>query len=79
MTLDHFDLNWMRAGLAAKNTDQRHPALGLDIDTGEVVKPVGGTFINGEMPGAVGFDDVPERCKGLPRERGGKKLERVQG
>lgn len=72
VALDHFYVNRMRAGLAAEYADQRNAALGFDIDTGEIVEPVGRSLVDGEMPGADGFDDIPERCKGIPRQRGGK-------
>jgi hypothetical protein len=78
MPLHHFYFDWVRAGLAPENADQRCAAIGFDIDTCEIVEPVCRAFIDGEVLRTLRFNHVAERCKGFPRQRCRKKFERIQ-
>lgn len=78
MAFHHLYFDGLRPGLAAKDTDQGCPAVGFDIDPGEVVKPVGRSLVNRKMLGAVGFYNVAERRERFTRERRWKEFERFQ-
>lgn len=47
VAFDHANGDGPRTGLSPENADQRFAAVGGYINTGEVVKPLGGPFIDG--------------------------------
>ncbi len=79
MAFDHFDFDWLGAGLSAKDVDQRNAAFGAYIDAGEIVKTFRCTLIDRETLRAIGFDDVSERGESFPCQGGGKQFKGVQG
>lgn len=70
VAFDHANGDGPRAGLSPENADQRLAAVGGYINTGEIVKPLGGPFIDGEPLRTNGFDDVSEGREGLLRQGG---------
>ena len=79
MTFDHFNGDRLGTGLAPEDTDQRFTAVGGDVNTGEVVEPVGGSFVNRQALRAFRLDDVTKGCEGVFCERGREQFQRVQG
>lgn len=79
MTFDHFNGDRLGTGLAPEDTDQQFAAVGGDVNTGEVVEPVGGSFVDRQALCAVRLDNVTKGCKGFLCERGREQFQRVQG
>lgn len=79
MAFNHADGYWPRAGLPAKDADQRVAALGGDIHTGEIVKALGRSLVDRQALRAGGLDHVAEGGEGFFRQGRREKLQRVQG
>ncbi len=79
MTFDHFNGDRLGTGLAPEDTDQRFTAVGGNVNTGEVVESVGGSFVDRQALCAVRLDNITKGCEGLLGERGREQFQRVQG
>ena len=77
MAFDHFNGDRLGTGLAPEDTNQWFAAVGGDVNTGEVVEPVGGSFVNRQALRAFRLDDVTKGCEGVFCERGSSSVSRV--
>ena len=75
MALHHADRDGAWPGLGAEDVDQRPPAA--EFDLGQVVKAFGRALVDQQALGIVGFDDIPERGKGLSGQGFWLQLQRL--
>lgn len=72
VAFDHSNGDRLWARLPAENADYRLSAIGRHVNTGEIVKSLGGSFIDRKSLRASGLDDVSERREGFLGKRGGE-------